>query len=238
MELSYKIVEKIFSKFSNNKKGLFIETFEQQKFFIDDLKKQLEAKRIEVVYFKEWIHNENQYKTSEVGLEVKLVEKKVNYWSNNFKIRFDKKKNLYANSVYRDEIYYIESINDIFLLIDEFNKQFDIADINEVKKKNNEIKREKIKDIKKNAILAKIEQISLEYNFEYTVELFVSKVKILIRLTKNDYMEIDVPFSNFQNILQQVTKAYIAVKELKDNNVPLKVKTSNQTNRIKWKTKK
>ncbi len=73
-----------------------------------------------------------------------------------------------------------------------------------VEKTNNVIKREKIKSLKHTAILATIHEIAKEDKFEFRIHEYTTKVKLIVRLTETEQLEVDIPYSRFQETLKNL----------------------------------
>ncbi len=135
--------------------------------------------------------------------------------------------------------YFFGSVENLLALRDEFEKEIELAEQRAKINKQNEIKKGKVKELKKNAILIKLYEIAEQEGFECMIDKsYTTKIKLYVRLGKNDYMEIDVPYTNFQEVLQNVAEAYHSIKKLKDKNIPIKIKYSIHTYDMEWKTKK
>jgi len=234
MSYLLKVTEKkILNKILKNKVALTASNIEDKLKIIDDLKLILKNKSLTSKYGYSWDDKLKKSVLDKTCIIIEFSKKISNNWFGKIEIDFDK-NNLKISTLNLEERFLLDDINKVALIIDEFYKEFELAENRESHKANNEIKRQKIKGIKRNAILATLNQIATEQGFEYMIESYVSKVKIYIRLSKNDFMEIDVPYKNFQDVLQQVTNAYKAVKDLKDKNIPIKIKYSIYTEGMDW----
>lgn len=81
-------------------------------------------------------------------------------------------------------------IDEVFLLI-----EMDDAE---------KLKKQKIRDLKTHGILAHLNAIAAEDGFEFYDEQMATRLKLTIKLPENKLLRIDVPFSNFQEVMQQV----------------------------------
>ncbi|CAK0774393.1 conserved hypothetical protein [Gammaproteobacteria bacterium] len=77
-----------------------------------------------------------------------------------------------------------------------------------------EQKRDKIKAIKRQAIVAQLRQIAAEERFAFYVETSALRILIGVRMDDNNQLEITIPFSEFENILPQVREAVIKLRAL------------------------
>jgi hypothetical protein len=100
------------------------------------------------------------------------------------------------------------------------NELFKLNDIEEADKK----KKEKLRDLKTQGILAKFKAIADEDGFEYTYEQSTLKVVLKIKLPRNKALHIDVPFANFQEVMQNVRDLIKNVEELTGKGISFRVK--------------
>jgi len=91
-------------------------------------------------------------------------------------------------------------------------------------KENNSIKRKKVKSLKEKAIFAKINEIAKEDKFEFYIEKYITKVKLMVRLTKTEQMEIDIPYGKFQEALQNLRVTIKTIQELRDSGIVFKIR--------------
>ncbi len=95
-------------------------------------------------------------------------------------------------------------------------------------------KHEKIKDIKHGAITAKIKELAAEENLTYALEVYVTKIKFLIKLSDSEMFEIDIPYKHFQEVLQNIKSAIAALFDLRGKNITIKHKKYTPPNAPKW----
>jgi len=151
------------------------------------------------------------------------------------KILFNKKSELIITNASTD--FYFRTLEDLSSLTMAFDKEYQLAAVRYAESQNNLIKRGKIKELKTKAIMAKIHEIAIEEGFEYLIESnFRTKIKLNIRVSKSDYMEINIPYTNFQEVLQSVKDVYYSIKSLFDNGISVKIRYSNYAQKMKWKT--
>jgi hypothetical protein len=100
------------------------------------------------------------------------------------------------------------------------NALYKLHEIEEADKK----KKQKMRDLKTQGILAKFKQIAAEDGFDYTYEQSTTKVVLSIKLPKNKTLHVDVPFSNFQEVMQNVRDLIKNVEELTGKGISFRVK--------------
>ena len=228
-------VKKIFRKILGKSTPLVIESKEEQVKFIDDLIAVIHSPLANCEYGKSWNQETKNYVTDKSLANIEIYRIGGHYRELTLYILF--KENVAVVNSYKIKDTPFGSIDDIAKLVVEHQKEFVLQEERDKHKEDNSKKRSKIKNLKYKAIIAKIEEIAENENFEYEMEALVSKVKLNIRLDKNEYLEISVPYSNYQEVLQEVTNAYHAILNLKQKNVPIKVKFSIYTDGMKWKKK-
>jgi len=132
--------------------------------------------------------------------------------------------------------YAFDSIEDIKRLVEAFVNEYDEAEKRRLKNESNSVKQSKLKKIKHAAILAKIDDIAKEEGFEYIVDSkHTNYVLLSIRLTERDFLDIQIRYKSFQEVLLQIQKAWRAIKDLYEGGVPIKIKNSTYADKWKWK---
>lgn len=74
-------------------------------------------------------------------------------------------------------------------------------------------KRQKQKDLKVQAILAQVRKIAKEDKFDFATEVDTVKLKLMIRLSDQDYFAILIPFNQFKEVLPKLRTAIGAIRE-------------------------
>ncbi len=85
-------------------------------------------------------------------------------------------------------------------------------------------KHEKIKELKHRAITAKIKELAAEENLTYGLEVYSTMVKFLIKLSDTEMFEINIPYKNFQSVLQNIKTAVAALFDLREKGITIKHK--------------
>ena len=86
------------------------------------------------------------------------------------------------------------------------------------------VKRRKIKALKKTAIVTRLTEFANAEQWTYYIDAdFDAKVKLFLKLSETDRIEIDIPFGNFQNTLQNLPTTIQAIKHLSARDVSLKI---------------
>lgn len=107
---------------------------------------------------------------------------------------------------------------------DALKKAAKLSDDRQVVLRAEAVKRDKIRDLKKAAINAKIKEIAVAENVTYNIDdIYVSKLKLIVRFN-DKRMEMDIPYKNYQDILQNLQIAIRSIKDLIDKGVSVKLK--------------
>ena len=133
----------------------------------------------------------------------------------------------------------VYDLEQIYTLTDKMKSEYKRLDINYVRmqkakpkyeaaqrkrQENNSLKRQKIKSLKDRAILAKISQIAKEDKFEFCLKEYTTKIKLLVRLTNIEQMEIDIPYKQFQEALQNLRVTIKTIQELRHSGIAFKIR--------------
>ncbi len=150
-----------------------------------------------------------------------------------FTVRFNDQNELIIEkwSGLNSKVYELEQI---YTLFDKMTLELKRLDANylknrttrasdQVKRQNDQIKRKKIKALKHKAIIAKIHEIAKEEKLAFYVIEYVTKIKLAISLDDSEKLEIDIPYRQFQEILQNLRVMIKTVKEFYDLGITLKM---------------
>jgi len=140
--------------------------------------------------------------------------------------------------------FYIRFIDNI-LSMEEHGNHCGISDFLEVDKfvdklseryaeyKKEQAKKNKIIQLKSNAIIAVFKKIAEEENVEYSYTEKTSKIVLNIRLNNRYVLNIFIPFSKFQEVIPMVQTTIRQVKSLYNNGIEFKI--SGNAFNTKWK---
>ena len=95
-------------------------------------------------------------------------------------------------------------------------------------------KRKKQKDLKIEAILAQVRKIAKEDKFDFATEVDTIKLKLIIRLSDNDYFAILIPFNQFKEVLPKLRTAIRALRETYNTGVRFKTHIKRGYRRSEW----
>jgi hypothetical protein len=140
-----------------------------------------------------------------------------------YTLQFDKEGYLELE-YYSDMRGYIQN-TDVFVTLREAlytaarisDERFEIA-------KRDAPKKEKLKNLKKAAIVAKLKDIAETENVKFAIDdIFATKVRFFA-FFGNTSVEMNVPLKDFQNSIRYVQLAVRSIKELIENGISIKVK--------------
>jgi hypothetical protein len=211
-----KILKKLFKK----KVGFFLESEEEKEKFLFELAKKLNA--------HEQIHcPEANYPKSERALKrltCDFANDKKNFMAR-FYIFFDAELGLSLLS--GEKSYRFSTAADILQLFEAVTEAHVIM-------QTEKAKNSKITQLKIQAIYAAVAQIAAEENFVYMLKKGSGKLFLYIRLSKWDYLQINISFKDFQNALQSIVELYRSVKVMYDKGIKIAVKGTITTVYDKW----
>ena len=95
-------------------------------------------------------------------------------------------------------------------------------------------KRQKQRDLKLQAILAQVRKIAKEDQFDFATEVDSVKLKLIIRLSDDDYFAILIPFNQFKDVLPKLRTAIQALRETYNSGVRFKTHLKQSYRRSNW----
>ncbi|MEN8215735.1 MAG: hypothetical protein ABFS56_05040 [Pseudomonadota bacterium] len=113
--------------------------------------------------------------------------------------------------------YPIYLMEQIYTLVDKMNLEYKRLETNSLIRQNKKIKEQKINELKCKAITAKINQIAKEDKFYFYIHENTTKVQLLVHLAGHDHIEIDIPYSEFQEILKNLRVTIQTIRDLRDS---------------------
>ncbi|MCL2933303.1 MAG: hypothetical protein MGG11_13935 [Trichodesmium sp. MAG_R03] len=121
----------------------------------------------------------------------------------------------------------ISDIGEVVALIQAFLQRVD-------QQKAQAAKRKKQKDLKIQAILAQVRKIAKEDGFDFATEVDSIKLKLIIRLSDQDYFAIWIPFNRFKEVLPNLRTAVQALRETYNSGVRFKTNLKRGDRRSEW----
>ena len=89
-------------------------------------------------------------------------------------------------------------------------------------------KQQKLRDLKSQAMIAQIKNLAKEEAFDFYTQIDRVKLKLHIRLSETQELEIRIPFSKFQTILPQIREAVKALRTVHQAGIQFKIARSDR----------
>ncbi len=86
-----------------------------------------------------------------------------------------------------------------------------------------ELKRKKVRDFKARAVLAQVQQLAQDEQFEFSLETDTRKMKLFVKLHEKECIELHVPFHKFQEILPELRSTILSLRELHAKGIKFKI---------------
>ncbi len=135
-----------------------------------------------------------------------------------------------------DSRYFYTSRNNFRLVLDDhdvltlkterYGSQAIVSDVDEiiqfvmhvkqrlVRRQAQKVKREKVRDLKAQAIIAQVRQLAKAEQFDFVTQTDTQKLKLFVKLSDREAIEIHIPFTQFQQILPQLRTTIASLREL------------------------
>lgn len=132
------------------------------------------------------------------------------HWGMYFEIVLNEKNELAIRN-YRQSVP-ISSLDEIFSFVSGCQEQVE-------KSLAQEAKRKKVREFKSQAIIAQVKQIAKEDRFDFYTESDTFKLKLYVKMSDKDCIELYVPFKSFQDVLPNLRSAIRSLRELYDRGI-------------------
>jgi hypothetical protein len=100
------------------------------------------------------------------------------------------------------------------------------------RRRANDVKREKLRNLKSQAIVARIKSIAREDGFDFATQADRVKLKLYVRLGEREIMEILIPFKRFEEILPRLRETIADIRKLHADGIRFSIKQSEP--RVTW----
>lgn len=121
----------------------------------------------------------------------------------------------------------LSDISEVIELIRAFSQRVE-------QQKAKAVKRQKQRDLKLQAILAQVRKIAKEDQFDFATDVDSVKLKLIVRLSDNDFFVILIPFNRFKEVLPKLRTAIQALRETYDSGVRFKTHLKRGYRRSDW----
>jgi hypothetical protein len=190
---NYRTIQNIVTDLSKNSVPIYAHTQRDKDALFEKIKTLLASDKRLTIQFSRYKGNDDaDWKTSLV-IFFKMYDK--NY-SSIPSLRFDKLGRLCFDKDYGNT----DRPVDFSTLQQVINEVFNLLEMNEADK----LKKQKMRDLKTQGILAKLNEIAKEDGFEFEYEQIPTRIKLTIKLPEKKLLHIDILFANFQEVMQQV----------------------------------
>ena len=121
----------------------------------------------------------------------------------------------------------ISDIGEIVALMQAFRQRVE-------QQKAKAVKRQKQRDLKQQAILAQVRKIAKEDQFDFATDVDSIKLKLIVRLSEDDYFVIEIPFNRFKEVLPNLRTAIQALRQVYNSGVRFKTHLKRGYRRSDW----
>lgn len=87
-------------------------------------------------------------------------------------------------------------------------------------------KREKVRQLKKQAIVAQVKKIAQAEKFDFYTDMDTVKLKLFVKLSDKDALELHIPFKHFQETLPKLGPTINALREIHQNGIKFKISSA------------
>ncbi len=212
MSINSRTIAKILREHFTGETPIIKNEFDQKE-FISQLKSQLEKIKgvtISPYYRSSWddVQPERMCHFS--------VEDESNFYDyDSLTLKFNQDNKLVISNYSHTAIVY--QIEQIETFIDKLKLEHE-------NKKGHKIKKEKINNLKQQAIIGKLKEFAKEDQFDfYTIE-YQRKLKVIIRINGGKKVEIDVPYQDFQNTLKNMRSIIQTLNEMQKSGITFRLR--------------
>lgn len=96
-------------------------------------------------------------------------------------------------------------------------------------------KRKKVRHLKTQAIIARVKKLAQEDKFDFFTETDTVKLKLYVKLSQEEFVEVHIPFNKFQAVLPQLRTTIQSLKELHGLGIKFKLNSTRHRS-IRWIT--
>ncbi|MEN8218340.1 MAG: hypothetical protein ABFS56_18620 [Pseudomonadota bacterium] len=219
MSLNSRTIAKILQEHFTGKTPIIKNAFEHQT-IITSIKSQIEKiKGIEIPSYS------NKAPKQECSFLIKNESSMYGYES--FTIKFNQTNELIITNYWNNAIVY--QIEQIYTFIDRLKQEYD-------NKNARQLKKEKIKKLKQLAIIGNIKKIAKEDKFDFSTREYATKLKLIVQIESGKIIEVDIPYSQFQDTLKELRSLIQTVRELQKSGITFRLKSGSGYKHYSWIT--
>ncbi len=127
--------------------------------------------------------------------------------TNNFRLVLDENQVLTLKTERHDSQAMVSQVDEITQFIMQVKQRL-------ARRQAQKAKRNKVRDLKAQAIIAQVKQLAKAEQFDFKTETNSQKLKLYVKLSDRDAIEIHIPFSQFQQTLPQLRTTITSLRDL------------------------
>ncbi|MGE0084225.1 MAG: hypothetical protein AB7S75_07355 [Desulfococcaceae bacterium] len=85
-------------------------------------------------------------------------------------------------------------------------------------------KRKKVRDFKSQAIVSQVRRLAKQEKFDFCTATDNVKLKLFVKLSETECIELQIPFSKFQEILPNLRSAVLALREMTSTGIKFRIR--------------
>jgi methylase of polypeptide subunit release factors len=137
------------------------------------------------------------------------------------------------------EVYSLNDYKQMIVLQERLKKAADKAELKYNTTRAEAEKKAKIKELKKQAIVAKAVALAKMEALPYVISTgYATKIILWLRLSDKTAMNVHIPYNDYQNVLQNTQATIQAIRKLVDEKMHISVFNSPSTANFKWQDPK
>ncbi len=212
MSLNYSGIRKLFKKHFKGKNPLQIPVSEREKTgeMIRKRLKGLKHIRTDQHYY---VRKEEQERTVCNFSVEEPSERYYSYSHTEFDLLLNEQNELTIRH-YRDDAL-ISDLEEIFRFVSDCQEEVE-------RRHAMAVRRKKVREFKAQAIIARVKQMAKEEKFDFYTETDTVKLKLYVRLSDKDCIELHIPFSKFQEVLPNVRETVSLIRKLHGKGIHFK----------------
>ncbi len=151
-----------------------------------------------------------------------LAEASSSYYyatKNAFGLVLDEHDILILKTAHRDIQAIVSDVDEIIQLVMQIKRRL-------ARRQAQKAKRDKVRDLKTQAIIAQVKQLAKAEQFDFMTRTDSQKLKLFVKLSDRDAIEIHIPFTQFQQILPQLRATIASLRELHNSGLRFNITTS------------
>ncbi len=174
--------------------------------------------RIEGVDTKSY-HYMSEAEKSRLVCTFSITDRESRYFytsRNNFRLVLDENNILTLKTERRDSQVIVSDVEEIIQFVMQCKQRL-------ARRQALKARREKVRDLKAQAIIAQVKQLAKAEQFDFMTETDHQKLKLFVKLSDRDSIEIHIPFKQFQEILPQLRTTIASLRELHAGGLHFKI---------------